>query len=77
MRLTSHVRPHLPLLEEKKKAKKLFSLTIRESPGLLLSALPGLSLKEVEMSRSRELGKQGEEQKLSWGFRNGPFSIPK
>lgn len=29
-----------------------------------MSALPGLRLKEVEMSRSTELGKQGEEEKL-------------
>lgn len=52
---------------------------LREGPGLLSSALPRLSLrlKEVEVSRSTELGKQGEEEKLSWGFRNGAFPMPK
>lgn len=48
----------------------LFSMVLMGSPGLLLSAL-GLGL------RSTELGRQGEEEKLSWGFRNGPFSVPK
>lgn len=57
----------------------LFSLVLKGSPGLLSSALPRLSLrlKEVEMSRSTALGKQGEEEKLTWGFRNGAFPMPK
>ena len=54
----------------------LFSLAFKGSPGLPSSALPRLRLMEVEMSRSKELGRQADEEKLSWGFRNGPFPVP-